>query len=395
MKRLLRLGLIATVAVAGSLADACLNDRDSLYIETMGNRRDLLKTVVGWFPIHTPLYYQMRIKRCEAELVSHPEHLATYDDLAVAYDRLNDDVHAIEAIERKRTYMLAHGVKEHIVVAKPEQYPSKATIAKSSMDPWYRYYANAGTFWAHRWFHSGMPPDKEKAWMDLAQTDIDRAIKLNPYAHGLREFAQAEVIRWIRTGKPKQTLSDFLEDEKMTSIEGIDAALAGLIDLGGAWESTDVYDALSNLVAFNRPDLGYFIHLRAEELQRSGKKSRTGLSFGAFENIAKVTDPRKDEMEFKNLREASENYRKELLAFEQPRLETGRHPDTDPKFWEGYVQPEFPEYGMKQKPVNLTSLYLFLGAFVVCLAGLVWALIFLVRRVQRNGFRSLLPKRLR
>jgi len=382
MKRLLRLGLIATVAVAGGFADACLNDRDSLFIETMGHQRDLLKTVIGWFPVHSSLYYQMRIKRCEAELVTHPEHLAIYDDLAVAYDRQNDDVHAIEAIERKRTYMLAHGIKEHVVVSNPEQYPSKDDIAKSSMDPWYRYYANVGTFWAHRWFHGGMPEDKKKAWMDLAQTDIDHAIKLNPYAHGLREFAQAEVIRWVRTGKPKQKLSDFIEDENLTSVAGLDTALAGLVDLGGAWESPDVYEALSTQVALSRPDLSYFIYLRAEELQRSGKKSRTRLSFGAFESIAKVADPTKDEQEFKNLREAAEGYRKDLLAFEQTHLEAGHHPDDDPQFWSGYTEPKFPDYGRRPTPFIWPP-----AIFWVVLAPMV-AFVVVALLVVRNWIRG-------
>ena len=39
-----------------------------------------------------------------------------------------------------------------------------------------------------------MKPEFKKEWLDRAQHDIDRAIEINAYAHGMREYAQAAVL---------------------------------------------------------------------------------------------------------------------------------------------------------------------------------------------------------
>src|SRR5258708_6826905 len=92
--------LTPALALAGQV-NACLNDRDSLYLESMGHR-DLVKTVVGWFPVHSPLFYQMRIHRSLREIDAHPNKYGLYDDVAVAYDKLGDDLSALKTIERKK-----------------------------------------------------------------------------------------------------------------------------------------------------------------------------------------------------------------------------------------------------------------------------------------------------
>jgi len=321
----------------------CLNDRDSLYDELNGGVPDAMRVAVGWFPVHTPLYYQMRIAQSSTILHRHPEWLDLYDDIAVAFDRLGDDVHAIKMIEQKRVYMEAHGIKPKQSAELPKGLVTRFDIVESSKEPWYRYYANLGTFWAHRWFHAGMPQGKKDEWLGRAEEDIAKAVKLNPLAHGLREYAQLEAIRWVRFREPVQTLYEFSLphfDDKSNAT----AALCGLVELGGAWESPDVFHAIAFSLAENQHQTAYFVFQRVLELQKQGKRSLTGRDLVwrdyNFDDSAIKRD-------FLNLRYAAEAYRKDLASYETQKLTLGKHPDTDPDFWSDYREPAFPDYGWR------------------------------------------------
>jgi hypothetical protein len=379
MLRSLRPLVLAIVLGASAAASACLNDRDTTYEES-GQQADIRRIVVGWFPVHSPLYYQMRIDLALKTISISPSRLLLYDDAAVAYDHLGDDAKAIEVIERKRKYMEDHGIKQHRVVDRPVKEPSREAILTSSQDPWYRYYANVGTFWVHRWYHGGMPPEHKQEWLDRAQTDIDTAVALNPYAHGLREFAQAEAIRWMRTGKPGQSLFDFKSSQFWAHVDVV-SALAGLVELGGAWESPDVYETLTRGMAeVGDRDFAYFAYQRVVELQAVGKRSITGLVFHDYNYDGNFSGPENSGMiehAYRVQRDAAEMYRKSLANYEMPLLKKGFHPDTDPAFWLDYHEPEFPIYGDIMRGSDRWSAALRYGFIGV---AVIFGVLFLWRR---------------
>ena len=72
------------------------------------------------------------------EVAREPNRLDLYDDLAVAYDRLGQSDKAIAWMERKR----------QLLGQLPEDAPGRRDVL-------YRYYANIGTFYAHRWIGNG------------------------------------------------------------------------------------------------------------------------------------------------------------------------------------------------------------------------------------------------
>lgn len=129
----------------------------------------------------------------------------------------------------------------------------------------YRYHANLGTFLVHRWVRQG----GDRAKIDdvkRARDEIAAAIEINPNAHFGREKYQLRVIEWIinpPSAAGSQYLPNFLEWESQASgnladpKEADDAVrgLAGLIVLGNAWESVDVFNALD--VALHHDTLGY------------------------------------------------------------------------------------------------------------------------------------------
>lgn len=216
-----RVQLLLRVVIAFTLALllptklwACLNDRDS---DTLAQQAaqvrqgtvmsqgtatsqasglpDVIRVITGRFERNPPLFYAMRLKRVTAALRANPRQLALYDDAAVACDRLEHDDTAIAWIEKKR-----------------QQLVELAATDKNVHEHWYRYYANAGTFWAHRWLRAGANP-QHLAEVKHARDCIAQALKLKPNAHFGRERYQLLALQWIiQVGKPhkKIMLNPFL-----------------------------------------------------------------------------------------------------------------------------------------------------------------------------------------
>ena len=65
---------------------ACLWDRDTPAEEAKG-MPEIVAVLTGRFERKPPLFYEMRLRRVTAEIETHPEDLAAYDDAGVACDR--------------------------------------------------------------------------------------------------------------------------------------------------------------------------------------------------------------------------------------------------------------------------------------------------------------------
>ena len=111
---------------------ACLWDRDTLAEEARGRGADV-EVLVGWFDRYPDEYYRMRLERVKRELVTSPGDLALYDDAAVALDRLHRSDDAIAMMAGKKA----------VLDSLPDSDDKK--------EHQYRYLANLGTFYAHRW----------------------------------------------------------------------------------------------------------------------------------------------------------------------------------------------------------------------------------------------------
>jgi tetratricopeptide (TPR) repeat protein len=308
---------------------ACLWDTDTLANEAKG-LPDVVQVITGRFERNPPLYYEMRLKRVTAELARDPGLLNAYDDAAVACDRLSRDDEAIVWMEKKSARM----VKTQRTAPNLEEH-------------WYRYYANIGTFRAHRWLRAGADR-KRIAEMEKAREEIAQAIALNPNAHFGREKVQLAFMDWLITeGKESYPSARDIA----TLIQGTQSkeqnrkGLCGLIVLGNAWESVDSFLMLSDYSMMERSAVRYLAALRCRELLRQGHHSLHPQSFpDAW--IMTLTEPTsmgvsgnihtEIEEQYRQLRAEAESWQKRRTDYMMARLTTGSHPDTDPTFWNAW-----------------------------------------------------------
>lgn len=334
---------------------ACLWDTDTLAQESAG-MGDIKTVIVGGFPRNPSLYYEMRLTRVTALLASEPDNLDAYDDAAVACDRLQKQDEAIEWMARKAAAM-------ERLKYDPE--------AHSQPNHRYRYLANLGTFHVHRWFGAGVNW-KEMADVEKARELIRQAIDENPEAHFGREKYQLMAIEWLLSkptyyaneadapdGRIYEVLPDFLgllergmfghttsDDGRLKAVGLGDAVegTAGLIRLGAAWGSVDVFYALAlALQNEGKSSLAAMASARVAELIADGRKSivrgaPTGnelieflsLNEGDLLRPGQFRDVR---AHFDSLRIRSDAWQASRTKYLTDRLEEGRHPDTLPEFW--------------------------------------------------------------
>lgn len=327
---------------------ACLWDRDTLRFETQG-MPGLVEIITGRFERNPPLYYEMRLTRVAAEIEKDPTRLDLYDDAAVACDRLHNDDEAIGWMAKKRTIL-------------------DKVDAEQVKDHWYRYYANLGTFHAHRWLRAGANRGS-LADLRLGRDLIAKAIEINPDAHFGREKFQLMAIDWLIEMPPAEVAdasATFLAMDKTSQVSGRlnrvpdgyqDAiqGLSGLIMLGDAWESVDVHLALARvLAASDRATVVELAQLRIHELVSAGRQSLhpdVRAALGKEQSIAvlriagshaEIPEAHAKEIRdfFIKARKAADAVRDARTTYMLTKLKQGQHPDTHADFWDGYVEPE-------------------------------------------------------
>ena len=269
------LTLLALVFGLPMSVAACLWDRDTPADEAKG-MPEVMAVLTGRFDRNPPLFYEMRLERVGSYLRSHPENLAAYDDAGVACDRLGRGDEAIAWMKKKRARL------DLLDASTPEV-----------KDQLYRYHANLGTFLVHRWARQGS--DRAKIGeVKAARTEIAKMLEINPKAHFGREKYQLRAIEWI-IDPPKVAGKAYLPNllgwsqdvfHDLGDPKAADEAVrgfAGLIVLGNAWESVDIFHALNVALQHDwlgfaknggdegRNSLAYFAYLRCHELIDAGK----------------------------------------------------------------------------------------------------------------------------
>jgi hypothetical protein len=361
-------------------ASACLWDRDTLATEVRG-MPNVVRVITGRFERNPPLFYELRLKRLAVDVASNPGMLELYDDAGVACDRLGRGDEAIRWMAKKREQMDRAG--------------DSATVR----DHWYRYYANLGTFHAHRWVRGGANR-KELADLKRARDLIAAAIKINPNAHFGREKYQLMAIEWLLSA-PKVPGGEGRLPDLFGTAYAVEkphdavAGLIGLIALGNAWESVDIFNALTKALRADgyRASVAHLAYLRASELIDQGRKSMlpgapTGESLKKM-LIGSSTAVHPDvqqgvETTYRDLRREAEQYQAQRTAYMTAGLQAGRHPDTDPNFWEGYREPPPPEI---RDPLPWAQWFAGLAAIAVLL-GAVKLVAGWLRRRRRRAFAS-------
>lgn len=349
------------------LAPACYNDRDTLGYE-LHNRPDIQRALTGRFDRYPPLYYKMRIARLRAEPTLNASE---YDDLAVALGRLGRTDEALAALAQK------------------------ARLPGLTKDDQYRLYANRGTTEVHKWFQDGAKSG-QIAELKTAERDIATALALNPNAHFGREGTQLELIRWLidvkgpdPTGKNvHSTLSMWLRDH-LRKVD-IGTSLSGLIMLGGAWESPDTALAIAGVLRSpSHRELMTIGLARYQELLKLGRKPMDEDLADDEEQLVRMEigslndkGPSSTWGQFKQLRREADAWHAEKTQFIMVRLGAGRHPDTDPHFWDGWTETPMPLLS-PDLPSNNWVRIVTLSGFSILLFGFLIGRDLLRRRARR------------
>lgn len=324
--------LILLPLLACSSAQACLNDRDSDSLAIQANQfPDTLRVVTGRFERNPPLFYEMRIQRSLVQLQKNPRDFGLYDDIGVAFDKLHRSDEALQIMAKKRALLPPFDAKN-----------------PKLKEAWYRYYANTGTFHAHRFMGQKTADLSE---MKLGRAMIRRAIEIKPNAHFGREKYQLMAMDWIlatRANKTELSLSDWIHNKQESQQREVTKGLSGLVVLGAAWQSVDVFDALAySLRTKEGLTLSHLGYLRAQELLRDGRKSLAPTIVNDATVAFRLIDSPNDHSEgainpenqktlaklFPKLRAEADEWSGARLKYMLARLETGSHPDTDAKFW--------------------------------------------------------------
>lgn len=344
-----------TCLLLASACAGCIWDRDTLANEANGIP-DVISVITGRFERNPPRYYEMRLERVAQNVRQNPDDLALYDDAGAACDRLGRGDEAIAWMDRKREVM--DRLKE-----------------PASSDHRYRYHANLGTFLAHRWFKNGANPDRIDE-MKAAAGHIRKAIKINPNAHFGREKYQLIAMEWILAGAPgshsapgdflRWRIFDDIEAKRRVADEYRDApaGLAGLVVLGNAWESVDVFHALAEALARERKyKPAYLAELRCVELIDSGANSLQEVDPAELRRLIArgiaILEEDKPSLraKFRELRADADRWHEERTEFMLAKLHTGSHPDWDANFWDGYRERPAPSLNVagEQNPWTLPA----------------------------------------
>jgi tetratricopeptide (TPR) repeat protein len=377
-----RLAIAPAVMLAVSVP-ACLWDYDTLSMEAKG-MPDVVDVIVGRFERNPPLYYEMRLERVAKDLATHPDRLLLYDDAAVACDRLGRGDEGMEWLDRKH---------EALKRLDPD---------RARDDDWYKYFANTGTLRVHRWARNGMKQE-DVAELEQAIKEIEVAIEINPDAHFGREWVQLGLMKVMLasgTGTEKQVsvvLDEMIEGrESADLVEG----LVGLVALGNAWESPDVFALLSSgQFTLREQSIAYIALQRSKELSNEGRDSllsdkfKEEFLFFSGDRASGQTTESLDKA-YRELRENAEEFHRNRTELILVRLESGRHPDTDTDFWTGYVETPRADVRKFEPLIPMKtwhSPFFVFGTIAVVFIGLPLALFFVGRTVYRRVRAAKLP----
>lgn len=186
--------------------------------------------------------------------------------------------------------------------------------------------------------------------MQAARHEIAQAIALNPDAHFGREPVQLAVMDWIVHSAQSAPPAHLFERLPKADALALSRGLTGLIALGNAWESVDVFEALARtLERQGRYVTGYLAKQRARELIAQGHGSLLpGAPSPAADprglektlRLVPISLPAENariiEQTYPALRREAEAWQGRRTAYLMARLRAGRHPDTDPAFWNDF-----------------------------------------------------------
>ena len=261
-------------------------------------------------------------------------------------------------------------------------------------EQWYSCYVNLGTYLAMQ-STEAKDHSQRMAQLALSHTNLAQAILFMPnHDGGIAEHQMHIVVGMIRSisadfdsrWDKAVPLKDFLEladsDNKAKLL-----GLCGLIVLGDAWQSVDMFSALSQTVWRSswKQNVSYLADMRCAEMIDQGHNSlMPGAPKGNAlkEELQLFSQQVHQENQIKSLypklRTEAEAWQKARTVYMMVRLKAGRHPDTDPTFWNDYhktpppkleVDSYFSPRQLLKNHINFGVNILLIGMGLLCFVG--------------------------
>lgn len=214
----------------------------------------------------------------------------------------------------------------------------------------------------------------------------------NPDAHFGREKYQLLAIKWLQ----KTPISDEGLQGPLGDIYGLDNSaealegFLGMIKLGTAWESTDFFNTVGQLLGRERKgNLAATALLRVKELQDKGRGSLHPYRENIHFYIRTSLEPSRNaqvESWFQKARKAADERQKNRWNYLRKGLASGRHPDTDSDFWNEWTEPMFPSLpGMTlQDLIRPDTIVMTAVVSLVSFFTLLWLISFTQRRRKKR-----------
>jgi tetratricopeptide (TPR) repeat protein len=149
--------IVLVLLMSATAAQACIWDRDTLAMER-AKFPEVNELIVGYFPRHSPAYYQWRKEQVLAIPVEQ-RTAGDYDDLGASFDKLGE-----------------HGKAIQTMLDKMARFPDEGV---------YESHANLGTFYIHN------------GELEKGVKLIGKAIEINPDAHFGREVYQKLLVEYV------------------------------------------------------------------------------------------------------------------------------------------------------------------------------------------------------
>jgi hypothetical protein len=168
-----------------------------------------------------------------------------------------------------------------------------------------------------------------------------------------------------------------------------------MIRLGAAWESIDFFLVVDELLGSQgRRTLGHLASLRVAELRNAGHASLHPFAdMIEYQELGEPMPGLKKDLEawYPLAREAADKRQQSRWAYLRRGFSEGRHPDTDPDFWKGWEEPDFPTLpGSRfQDFFSLTYHPYLIWEAVILLFILLWLISLLRRKRQARAATAL------
>jgi tetratricopeptide (TPR) repeat protein len=278
--RLCDLGALLLLMLCTRPLHACLWDFDTLRDEKRG-LPGVAELLSGRYEQHSKFFYEHRIAKMKALLLTEPQNWPAYDNLAVAYEKLDDHEAAIATMLRKDQL-------------NPGQYTT---------------FANLGTFYLHQ------------GQLEKGIECINKALAINPKAHFGREWVQLKLAEYYVAAKKDPSLlrkqdffgasefglylkqppdDHFLIANGQSSVELKPDAFEGIVGIFrfGTGNSAELYFVLGEMLeqraigrhGASQMHLAYRAYLRAIELNHPRSQEIRDHLYQVF-NGAKEHDP--------------------------------------------------------------------------------------------------------